>query len=152
MLHRAGVEGAGCYGVALARYLRRQDLTVIEVNRPDRAARRRHGKTDVVDAVAAARAVLAARATTVAKSAEGPVEMLRLLRLARASAVKARTQALNQLHAVIVTTDPQLREMLSGLHGAALIRRCADLPAAAPSDVASTPCPPCATWPGASNT
>ena len=137
VLHRAGVEGAGCYGAALARYLRRQHVAVIEVNRPDRAARRRHGKTDAVDAVAAARAVLSERATGTAKSADGPVEMLRLLRLARTSAVKARTQALNQLHAVIVTTDPQLREILSGLHGAALIRRCAALPAVAPSDVAS---------------
>ena len=55
VLHRAGVEGTGSYGAALTRYLRRSGLTVIEVNRPDRAARRRHGKTDAVDAVAAGR-------------------------------------------------------------------------------------------------
>jgi transposase len=135
-VERAGVEGTGSYGAALSRYLRRSGLTVIEVNRPDRAARR-HGKTDVIDAVAAARAVLSRRAVTVAKTADGPVEMLRLFRLARASAVKARTQAINQLKAVIVTTDPELRENLAGLTGAALIRRCANLPSVAPTDTAA---------------
>ena len=90
MLHRAGVEGTGCYGAGLTRYLRRHQVTVIEVNRPDRAARRRHGKTDTVDAIAAARAVLSQRATVTAKTADGPVEMLRMFRLARASAVKHR--------------------------------------------------------------
>jgi transposase len=136
VLHRAGVEGTGSYGAALTRYLRRHQVTVIEVNRPDRAARR-HGKTDAIDAVAAARAVVAERATTTAKTADGPVEMLRLLRLARASAVKARTQAVNQLNAVIVTTDPQQREDLTGLTAAALIRRCAALAPVTPTDVAT---------------
>ena len=140
VLHRAGVEGTGCYGAGLTRYLRRQDITVVEVNRPDRAARRRHGKTDAVDAVAAARAVLSERATTTAKTADGPIEMLRLFRLARASAVKARTQAINQLKAVIVTTDPQLRETLTGLTDAALIRHCANLPATAPDDTLTAAC------------
>jgi transposase len=134
VLHRAGVEGTGCYGAALTRYLRRQAITVIEVNRPDRAARRQSGKTDTVDALAAARTVLSARATITAKTADGPVEMLRMLRLARASAVKSRTQAVNQLKAVIVNTDPALRESLTGFTGAALIRHCANLPASAPTD------------------
>ena len=62
------------------------------------------------------------------------MEILRLLRLARASAVKARTQAINQLKAVIVSTDPQLRDTLTGLTAAALIRQCAELPAAPPTD------------------
>jgi transposase len=43
--------------------------------------------------------VLSARATSIAKTGDGPVEMLRLFHLARASAVKARTQAINQLNA-----------------------------------------------------
>jgi transposase len=137
VLERAGVEGTGSYGAALTRYLRRHQVTVIEVNRPDRAARRSRGKTDAIDAVAAARAVVAERATTIAKTTDGPVEMLRLLRLARASAVKARTQAINQLKAVIVTTDPQLREDLTGLTATALIRRCVNLPPVAPTDVAT---------------
>jgi transposase len=105
ILQRAGVEGTGSYGAALTRYLRRHDISVVEVNRPDRAARRRHGKTDAVDATAAAHAVLSARATTTAKTGDGPVEMLRMFKLARASAVKSRTQAINQLKAIIVGAD-----------------------------------------------
>jgi hypothetical protein len=74
---------------------------------PDRAARRRHGKTDTVDALAAAHAVLSGRANGTAKTGDGPVEMLRMFRLARTSAVKARTQAINQLKAVIVGADTE---------------------------------------------
>jgi transposase len=140
VLHRAGVEGTGCYGAALSRYLRGQDVTVIEVNRPDRAARRRHGKTDAIDAFAAARAVLSGRATSTAKTGDGPVQMLRMLRLARASAVKSRTQAVNQLHAVIVGAEAALRDTLTGLAGAALIRHCANLPDTPPTDVATAAC------------
>jgi transposase len=112
-------------------------VTVIEVNRPDRAARRRHGKTDAVDALAAAHAVLSTRASATAKTADGPVEMLRVFRLARSSAVKSRTQAVNQLKAVLVTAEAALRDTLTGLSNAALIRRCANLPSTAPSDVAT---------------
>jgi transposase len=137
VLHRAGVEGTGCYGAALTRYLRDQDVTVIEVNRPDRAARRRHGKTDAMDALAAAHAVLSMRASATAKTADGPVEMLRMFRLARASAVKSRTQAVNQLKAVLVTAEAALRDTLTGPSKAALIRRCANLPSTPPSDVAT---------------
>jgi transposase len=137
VLHRAGVEGTGSYGAALARHLRRNGIIVVEVNRPDRAARRRRGKTDAVDALAAAHAVLTARATATAKTADGPVEMLRMFRLARTSAVKSRTQAINQLKAVIVNADPALRDTLSGLSNPALIRRCTALPATAPTDVAA---------------
>ncbi|MBV1855757.1 IS110 family transposase [Catellatospora sp. NEAU-YM18] len=137
MLHRAGVEGTGSYGAALTRHLRRHDITVVEVNRPDRAARRRHGKTDTVDATAAAHAVLSTRATSTAKTGDGPVEMLRMFKLARASAVKARTQAVNQLKAVIVGADPALRDTLTGLNGSALIRHCAGLPDTPPHDVAT---------------
>ena len=140
VLHRAGVEGTGSYGAALTRHLRRHDITVLEVNRPDRAARRRHGKTDVVDAVAAAHAILSGRANGTAKTGDGPVEMLRMFRLARTSAVKSRTQAINQLKAVIVGAEPALRESLSDLSNAALIRCCANLPEAAPTDVATATC------------
>jgi len=136
-LRRAGVEGTGSFGAGLARYLRDQRLIVIEVNRPDRAARRRHGKTDAVDAVSAALAVLSGRATATGKTADGPVEMLRMFRLARASAVKSRTQAVNQLKAVIVTAEATLRDTITDLSGAALIRHCAALPDTAPTDVAT---------------
>jgi transposase len=135
VVRRAGVEGTGSYGSALTRYLRRHTITVVEVNRPDRAARRRHGKTDTIDATAAAHAVLSGRAATTAKTGDGPVEMLRVFKLARASAVKSRTQAINQLKAVIIGADPALRETLTGLTDTALIRTCTSLPDTPPRDV-----------------
>lgn len=81
-----GVEGTGSYGAGLARYLRKAGQVVLEVNRPDRAARRRRGKSDPVDAEAAARAVQAGEVTIVPKAADGQVEMLRSLRVARTTA------------------------------------------------------------------
>lgn len=77
---RAGVECTGSYGAALSRFLRGDGLVVIEVNQPDKATRRRRGKTDTIDAEAAAHAVLSGRATATAKHADGPAEALRLLR------------------------------------------------------------------------
>jgi transposase len=136
-LRRAGVEGTGSYGAALARHLRKHGVRVIEVNRPDRAARRRRGKTDAIDAQAAAYAVLSGRATSTAKTGDGPVEMTRMFKLAKASAVKSRTQAVNQLKAVLVCADPLLRESLSGLGRMTLIRRCATLPGVEPVDAAT---------------
>jgi transposase len=92
-LRRAGVECTGSYGKALTRYLRDAGgVGVIEVNKPDRATRRRRGKTDTIDAEAAARAVLSGQATATAKSSDGNVEMLRLFKLAKSSAIKSRTQ------------------------------------------------------------
>jgi transposase len=124
---RAGVEGTSSYGAALNRMLRREAVTVIEVNRPDRADRRRRGKTDATDAEAAARAVLSGRATAVAKTGDGPVEIVRMFKLAKSSAVKSRTQAINQLKAVLVGTNPALREQLSGLSTPLFVRACAAL-------------------------
>jgi transposase len=77
VLRRAGVECTGSYGAALARHLRAAGIEVIEVNAPDKATRRRQGKTDTIDAQAAARAVLSGRASGSAKAGDGPVEMLR---------------------------------------------------------------------------
>jgi hypothetical protein len=84
-----GVEGTGCYGAGLARFLGAQGQVVVEVNRPDRQARRRRGKSDPVDAEAAARAVLARQATAIPKTGDSMVEMVRCLRVARATAMKA---------------------------------------------------------------
>lgn len=133
ILQRAGVECTGSYGAALTRHLRSEGIEVIEVNQPDKATRRRRGKTDAIDAEAAARAVVSGRATSTAKASEGPVEMIRMFKLAKASAIKARTQAINQLKAVLVAADPALREGLSGLSNPILIRRCAQLDAAIPA-------------------
>jgi transposase len=114
-IEQVGSEGTASWGLGLARFLRAQGLLVIDVNRPNRQTRRRRGKSDPVDAEAAARAVQAGTATTVAKTADGQVEMNRTLRLVRRSALKARTQAANQLRTLLVTAPDQLRERLRGL-------------------------------------
>ncbi|OKI44024.1 IS110 family transposase [Micromonospora sp. CB01531] len=101
-------------GKALARYLRTEGVKVTEVSSPDKATRRRRGKTDAVDAEAAARAVLGGPAT-IAKAGDGPVEKARMFKLAKASAIKSRTQDINQLKSILVSTDPELRESLAGL-------------------------------------
>ncbi|WP_342456896.1 IS110 family transposase [Streptomyces sp. WZ-12] len=125
VIRRAGVEGSGNYGAALSRYLLSQGIDVIEAPGPGRSARRRRSKSDQGDAEAAARAVLSGRACSRAKSGNGPIEIARMYTVARDSAVKARTQATNQLKAVLVTADPALREELAGLNRRALIRACA---------------------------
>jgi transposase len=127
VVRQAGVECTGSYGAALSRYLQSAGIAVIDVNQPDRATRRKRGKTDTIDAEAAARAVLSGRATTTAKTGDGLVEAMRLLKLTRDSAVNARTKAINQLKSIIVGADPALRESLAGLGPATLIHACADL-------------------------
>ncbi|WP_436845994.1 IS110 family transposase [Streptomyces chartreusis] len=121
-VRRAGVEGTGSYGASLTRYLLTQGVDVFDVNWMDRADRRRRGKSDPLDAQNAARAVLSGRACARAKSGDGPVQIARMYKLTKASAVKARTQAINQLKAVLVTADPALRAELGN---AELFRTCA---------------------------
>jgi transposase len=122
-----GVEGTGSYGAGLTRHLRQHGVTVIEVDRPDRKTRRRHGKSDPIDAIAAAQAVLSGRATGTPKSHTGPVQAIRVLHGVRAHAVKARTAALNHLHALTVTAPEPLRDTLRSLTRTALLAHCARL-------------------------
>ena len=119
-----GIEGTGSYGAGITRFLTGGGYTVIEVNRPDRSARHRNGKSDPVDAEMAARAVLSGVAGTTPKSGEGEVEMIRMLKSVKDSAVKARTQAVNQMKALIVTAPAELRESLDSLSLSALAARC----------------------------
>jgi transposase len=124
VLDQIGIEGTGSYGAGLARWLRARDLTVIEVERPrrhGRQARRRRGKSDPIDAEAAARAVQAGTVLGQPKAGDGHVEMIRALRLARRSAMKARTQAANQLHALVVTAPDELRTRLRAVSLAELV-------------------------------
>jgi len=114
-LAQVGIEGTGSYGAGLARWLQARGVVVVEVDRPDRRTRRRRGKSDAVDAEAAARAVQAGIATAQPKAGTGAMEMLRTLRVARQSALKARTQAANQLHALVVTAPEPLRTQLRRL-------------------------------------
>ncbi|MFF9070657.1 IS110 family transposase [Streptomyces sp. NPDC014891] len=116
-----GMEGTGAYGAELARFLTASGITVVEVDRPDRKARRAHGKSDPIDAYAAATAVLSGRASGTPKSRDGVVEAIRALRVVRKSAVKARTQTINQIRALMVTAPSALREKLRGLPTSVLI-------------------------------
>lgn len=124
-LKRAGVEGTGTYGASITRYLTNAGVQVFEVNRPDRSRRRRLGKSDPTDAENAARAVLAGDAHGAPKAQNGPVEALRAVMVARRSAVKARTQAGNQLRALVVTAPDELRDALRSLPLASCVARCA---------------------------
>ncbi|MGH9211891.1 MAG: IS110 family transposase [Acidimicrobiales bacterium] len=110
-----GVQGCGSWGAGLARHLTAEGVTVVEVNRPNRQNRRRRGKSDPVDAEAAGRAVLNGDATVTPKTADGPVEALRQLRVARTGAMKARTAAANQLHSLSDTAPELIRAQLRPL-------------------------------------
>ena len=122
-----GVEGTGAYGAGLARHLRRAGCTVIEINRPNRQPRHARGKSDPIDADAAARAVLSGEASSVPKSDEDRVSMIRTLRVARRSAVQSTTQISNQVKGLIVTAPAELREQLRLLSGHDLIETLAGL-------------------------
>ena len=114
----AGVEGTSSYGAGLARHLRGRGIEVLEVERPKhrrRSSRRNVEKSDPSDAEAAARAVLVGEASGVPKSGDGRAEMIRTLRAARRSAVKARTQAANQFQGLRVTAPEELLNRLRGL-------------------------------------
>src|SRR5215207_8837146 len=126
-LDRVGVEGTGAYGAGLARHLREAGIFIVEVDRPDRRARRAHGKSDPLDAYSAARAALSGAAAVVPKLRDGRVEAIRALRMARSSAVKARSQATNQIKSLIVTGPAQLREQLRHLPTLKMIAACARL-------------------------
>jgi transposase len=110
-----GVEGTGSYGAELARSLARAGLSVIEVTCSNRSARRLRGKSDPLDAYAAAQAVLAEQAQSVPKSRDGLVEAIRVLRVARGSAIKSRTIAINQIKAILVTAEDGTRASYRGL-------------------------------------
>jgi transposase len=117
------VEGAGHYGAGLARYLDQQGETVLEVSRSLRGERRLRGKDDPLDAIRAARSALAAETRTLPRAGQRQ-EALRLLLLARRSAVDVRRLALVQLRSVIVTAPDGQREQLRRLPTGQLIRRC----------------------------
>jgi transposase len=121
-LTAVGVEGTGAYGAELARVLTAAGVTVIDVDRPDRKTRRLKGKSDPIDAYAAAAAVLAGRATGIPKSRDGVVEAIRVLRIARRSAVKIRTQTMNQIRSLLVSAPAPLREQVAGLNRSDLIQ------------------------------
>ncbi|MFF0729954.1 IS110 family transposase [Streptomyces sp. NPDC004134] len=134
-----GIEGTGAYGAEIARFLTANEVTVVEVDRPDRKARRDNGKSDPIDAYAAATAVLSGRAAGTPKARNGIVEAIRTLRVVRKSAVKARTQTINQIRTLIVTAPCDVRDKLRGLSARELVTTLArSRPAGEPADPANT--------------
>jgi transposase len=107
---RVGVEGTGSYGAGLARFLRAVGIDVVEVDRPNRQARRRAGKSDPADAIEAARAALSGRAQGAGKTRDGNVEAIRALVVAKRSARSSKIQALNQIRHLGFTASEELRE------------------------------------------
>ena len=118
-----GVEGTGSYGAGLTRHLQAQRVRVVEVDRPNRQRRRRKGKSDPQDAISAARAAQSGEAAGEAKTRDGNVESMRVLRVARSSARKGRTQALNQMRNLVSTAPESVRDELRGLSVFRLLER-----------------------------
>jgi transposase len=123
-----GVEGTGSYGAGLSRHLHVEGVRVVEVDRPNRQRRRRRGKSDPQDAITAARAAQSGDAHGDAKTRNGNVEGMRVLRVARLSARKARTQALNQMRSLIATGPDDIRAELRDLNVYRLLERAAGMP------------------------
>ena len=118
-INQVGIEGTSSYGAGLARAVTKAGLQVIEVNRPNRADRRRQGKSDPLDAYHAARAVLSGRATSDPK--DQSTEAIRSLHNTRRSAVKASTAATNQIVAMLITAPDEIRAKYRALKGQPLI-------------------------------
>lgn len=114
-LTRIGVEGTGSYGAGLARHLAKNNIETIEVNRPNRQMRRNRGKSDTVDAEAAARAALNGQASAAPKTRDGLVESIRVLRIAFRSARDTRAVLGVQIRDLIVCAPDDLRGVLEPL-------------------------------------
>lgn len=120
-------KGPAPTGAGLARVLRDHGIEVLEVNRPDRAARRSQGKSDPTDAENATRAVLPGKATALPKAQSEAAEAMRAVSVARRSAVKAKTRAINQLRALLVRAPQDIRERLLKAKTAECVASCARL-------------------------
>jgi len=127
LIERVGVEGTGSYGVGLARFLATTGIEVVEVDRPNRQTRRKYGKSDPIDAVAAARAALTGEASVTPKARNGPVEQMRVLLIARRSAHQQRIQSLNQLRHLVLTAPEPIRIRFKDRYKAGLITEAANM-------------------------
>ena len=122
---RVGVEGTGSYGVGLARHLHREGIVVVEVDRQNRQTRRRLGKSDPIDAVAAARAALSGSASVTPKTRNGAVEQIRVLLVARRSARAQRIATLNQLRHLVFTAPDEIRARFKDRYKTGLVTEAA---------------------------
>ncbi len=125
VVEAVGVEGTGSYGAGLTRHLQANGIRVVEVDRPNRQRRRRRGKSDPQDAITAARAAQSGDATGEAKTRNGNVEAMRVLRVVRSSARSERVRALNQMRSLISTAPNDLRDELRDLSVFRMLERAA---------------------------
>ncbi|NIR58885.1 MAG: IS110 family transposase [Gammaproteobacteria bacterium] len=131
------IESTGGYGAGLARHLRELGEWVIELDRPDRPARRHGAKSDPLDAVRAAREALS-RTKLAQPRAGGERGALSVLLAARRSAVEASTVAQRQLHALVTAAPECLRAKFRGQTTTAMIATAARLRCHASWDVETT--------------
>ena len=124
---QVGVEGTGSWGVGLSRFLADHDVMVVEVDRPNRQKRRKVGKSDPTDAVAAARAALSGEASVTPKTRNGPVEQIRVLMVARRSAREQRIQTLNQLRHLVFTAPEAIRVRYKDRPKTGLVKEAANM-------------------------
>ena len=122
-----GVEGTGSWGVGLTRFLHDQEIMVVEVDRPNRQKRRKVGKSDPTDALAAARAALSGEASVIPKRRNGPVEQIRVLMVARRSAREQRIQSLNQLRHLVFTAPEEIRVRFKDRYKTGLVSEAANM-------------------------
>ena len=135
-IDKVGVEGTGSYGAGIARHLTGKGITVVEVDRPNRQARHRAGKSDAVDAIAAARAALSGTATGTPKSRDGAIEAIRVLSVARRSAASEWIAIINQMRHVCFTAPEPIRRRFEDMSPITLARTTAGLrPRASTGDV-----------------
>ena len=120
-----GVEGTGSYGAGLTRHLQAKGIRVVEVDRPNRQRRRRRGKSDPQGCDHRARAAQSGDATGEAKTRDGNVEAMRVLRVVRSSARSERVRALNQMRSLISTAPDDLRDELRDLTVFRMLERAA---------------------------
>ncbi len=124
---RVGVEGTGAYGAGLSRFLRCSGVEVLEVDRLNRQARRRAGKSDTVDAIEAARAAQADRHLGQAKTRDGNVEAIRALVVAKRSSRSTRIKTLNQIRHLGFTAPEEIRQSLQGITPRIVAKKAASL-------------------------
>jgi transposase len=119
-----GVESTGNFGATLTRFMTDAGAKVVEVNKPNRQARHMEGKSDRLDAEQIARSVLASTGVATPKTKAGPVEVIRTLRVARGSAIRARTQAFNNLFGTMIAAPSPVRDELVKLTKRTFVNRC----------------------------
>jgi transposase len=121
-LQRVGIEATGTCGAGRLRHLQKAGVEVLEMTGPDRHDRRKRGKTDDLDAQAAAHAAFAGRCTVTPKTRDGMIEALRVLKACRKTALRARRVALRMIGNTIVAAPDHLRDSLRKMTRMQLIR------------------------------